>query len=153
LSYHARVSSPFGWIGYVWSEAGVERVVLDDCFVGRGRHFFELDVLFESYFEGKVVDFRSIALASSGTVFEERVWSVVRGIPYGEVCSYSQVAAECGSLRACRAVGSALNRNPTPILVPCHRVVGKNGLGGFKAGMRWKKRLLELEGVDLSGFY
>lgn len=80
------------------------------------------------------------------TEFERQVYLVVSAIPYGETRTYKWVAEQIGRPNAVRAVGRALNRNPLPILVPCHRVVKSNGeLGGYKFGLELKKRLLELE--------
>jgi len=78
------------------------------------------------------------------TDFQRRVWGVVAGIPYGETRSYSWVAERVGS--SPRAVGQALARNPYPLFIPCHRVVGKDGrLGGYSGGVALKRKLLELE--------
>jgi AraC family transcriptional regulator of adaptative response/methylated-DNA-[protein]-cysteine methyltransferase len=82
-----------------------------------------------------------------GTALQERVWRELRGIPAGETRSYSQVAAAIGRPRAVRAVAQACARNPVAVLVPCHRVVGKDGsLGGYRWGAERKRRLLEREG-------
>ena len=78
-----------------------------------------------------------------------RVWEALTKIPYGEVRSYQEIARAAGNPKACRAVGMANHANPLPILVPCHRVIGKNGkLTGYGGGLEIKKRLLELEGLD-----
>ena len=80
------------------------------------------------------------------TPFEIRVYRQVRTIPWGETRSYKWVARRLGSPNSARAVGQALRRNPFPLIVPCHRVVRKDGaIGGFSGGKRLKKRLLELE--------
>lgn len=79
--------------------------------------------------------------------FEKKVYNIVKKIPKGEVRSYGWVARMVGSPKSFRAVGNALNKNPTPIIVPCHRVIRKNGeLGGFAKGIAAKKRLLRSEG-------
>ncbi|HPY58959.1 MAG TPA: methylated-DNA--[protein]-cysteine S-methyltransferase, partial [Bacteroidales bacterium] len=81
-----------------------------------------------------------------GTGFQKEVWEVLQQIPYGEVLSYGQVAKTIGRPQAQRAVGMACNRNPVPIVVPCHRVLGTNGrLTGYAGGLDIKVRLLELE--------
>jgi len=83
-------------------------------------------------------------LEPEATEFQRRVWGVVAGIPYGETRSYSWVAEQVKS--SPRAVGQALARNPYPLLIPCHRVVGKDGgLGGYTGGADLKRKLLELE--------
>ncbi len=85
-------------------------------------------------------------LAPKGTAFQLDVWCALYRIPYGETRSYSEIAREIGLPRAMRAVGMANGRNPLPIIVPCHRVIGANGtLTGFGGGLPAKKFLLELE--------
>ncbi len=83
-----------------------------------------------------------------GTDFEREVLEVVRQIPYGQVRTYAWVAQALGRPQAVRAVGQALARNPLPLVFPCHRVVSKQGLGGFSAGLQIKKKLLALEGFS-----
>lgn len=94
----------------------------------------------------------TIPLDLNGTPFQKRVWNELLKIPYGKIKSYGQIARELGKPKAARAVGMANNRNPVPILVPCHRVVGSDGsLVGYGGGLEFKKFLLELEGVRFSG--
>ncbi|MBL7150917.1 MGMT family protein [Candidatus Microgenomates bacterium] len=82
------------------------------------------------------------------TSFQRKVYEVVKKIPKGEVLSYQQVARLTGYPKACRAVGNALNKNPDPKTIPCHRVIRANGkIGGFKGGQKKKIRLLRKEGV------
>jgi methylated-DNA-[protein]-cysteine S-methyltransferase len=89
-----------------------------------------------------------IPLDPPGTPFQRRVWDALRAIPYGTTLSYSELARRLGDLRATRAVGAANGRNPIPIIVPCHRVVGANGaLTGFGGGLDRKRWLLEHEGA------
>jgi len=86
------------------------------------------------------------------TPFQRAVWEALRRIPYGEVRSYGWVAKAVGRPRAARAVGAACGANPWPIIVPCHRVIAADGsLGGYSAGLKWKRCLLKLEGVSLDG--
>lgn len=80
-----------------------------------------------------------------GTELQREVYDVVSDIPFGETMSYGEVAEAVDSSSSARAVGSALNANPAPLFVPCHRVVSKNGLGGFSGGLKTKKFLLGLE--------
>ncbi|MGD0115311.1 MAG: methylated-DNA--[protein]-cysteine S-methyltransferase [Dehalococcoidia bacterium] len=82
---------------------------------------------------------------SQGTEFQRRVWRALLDIPRGETRTYKQVAEQIGRPGAARAVGQAVGANPMPIVVPCHRVVAQNGLGGFGGGLPLKKRLLRLE--------
>ena len=79
------------------------------------------------------------------TGFTRRVWEAMRQIPYGDTMSYQQLAACAGSLRGARAVGGACAANRLLLVVPCHRVVGSHGLGGFGPGLEWKRTLLRLE--------
>ena len=85
-------------------------------------------------------------LAPQGTPFQLRVWEEVRKIPYGETRAYIDIARALGNEKACRAVGRANNRNPLPLFVPCHRVIGRDGaLVGYAGGLAAKKWLLRLE--------
>ncbi len=97
------------------------------------------------YFSGKEIKKWDVLLYPRGTVFQKKVWKYLRSIPYGSCCSYSQAAQAVGSPKAFRAVGSACGKNPWLIIVPCHRVVGRKGLGGFALGLKAKSRLLALE--------
>ncbi len=100
-----------------------------------------------SYFAGELRQF-SLPLAPSGTPFQQSVWSALCTIPYGEIRSYGQIAAQIGNTKASRAVGMANNRNPLPILIPCHRVIGAGGkLVGYAGGLDIKQSLLQLEGT------
>ena len=88
--------------------------------------------------------------SSAGTLFQRRVWDAILRIPPGKTMTYSQVAGAIGKPKAVRAVGSACGANPIPILIPCHRVLRANGkLGGFTAGLKWKRLLLAREGVAI----
>lgn len=80
------------------------------------------------------------------SAFQNKVFAAVRTIPKGEVRTYGWVAKKIGLPKAARAVGNALNENPFPMVVPCHRVVAKNGLGGFAWGLKKKRDLLRSEG-------
>ncbi len=77
--------------------------------------------------------------------FHRRVWQQLREIPRGTALTYAELALAVGSPRGYRAVGQACGANPLPLLIPCHRVVAQDGLGGFTAGLPWKVKLLELE--------
>lgn len=84
------------------------------------------------------------------SVFQRKVWAFLRSIPSGSVMTYGAVARAIGAPGAARAVGSACAMNPLLLVVPCHRVVAQNGLGGFRAGMEWKRALLEMERMGVS---
>ncbi|WP_418981960.1 methylated-DNA--[protein]-cysteine S-methyltransferase [Alistipes sp.] len=99
----------------------------------------------EEYFAGQRRSF-TLPLAPAGTPFQCAVWEALRQIPYGQTRSYKQIAQQIGRPAACRAVGMANNRNPIPILIPCHRVVGADGsLTGYAGGLTVKSRLLAIE--------
>ena len=103
----------------------------------------------ESYFNGRLTDFSSVVDLSHLSAFEQEVLTQTRKIKYGKTITYSQLAEKIGS-RAYRAVGNALSKNPVPIIIPCHRVVAKNGIGGYSQGLDIKTRLLELEKRNLN---
>jgi methylated-DNA-[protein]-cysteine S-methyltransferase len=97
------------------------------------------------YLSGERKDFE-LPLNPSGTPFQKKVWEVLRSIPYGETLSYKEVAQRAGNPKASRAVGMANNRNPIPVIIPCHRVIGADGkLVGYGGGLPTKVKLLTLE--------
>lgn len=99
----------------------------------------------EEYFQGNRKTF-DLPLSLKGTPFQKKVWQVLMTIPYGKTMTYKQVAEAIGNPKACRAVGMANNKNPIPIVVPCHRVIGSNGkLVGYAGGLHMKEKLLEME--------
>jgi len=101
----------------------------------------------EEYFDGRRTAF-DLPLAPRGTEFQQMVWQTLASIPYGQTVSYAQLASRVGRPTAMRAVGAANGRNPLPIVLPCHRVIGADGsLTGFGGGLPTKRFLLELEGA------
>lgn len=97
------------------------------------------------YFAGRRQEF-DLVVDPQGTPFQKEVWRELCRIPYGETASYQAIAERLGKPKACRAVGMANGRNPLPIIIPCHRIIGKNGtLTGFGGGLPVKRQLLELE--------
>lgn len=97
------------------------------------------------YLLGEITEF-TVPLAPEGTAFMKQVWQELCRIPYGKTATYRDVGVAVGRLRAARAVGLANNRNPIPIFIPCHRVIGSNGsLTGYRGGLDLKQRLLTLE--------
>ncbi|EKQ50893.1 MULTISPECIES: methylated-DNA--[protein]-cysteine S-methyltransferase [unclassified Clostridium] len=99
----------------------------------------------EEYFEGKRYFF-DLPLDPKGTEFQKKVWDALKEIPFGETKSYGEIAKIIGNEKASRAVGMANNRNPIPIIIPCHRVIGANGkLVGYAGGLGIKETLLNIE--------
>ncbi|MFQ5508664.1 MAG: methylated-DNA--[protein]-cysteine S-methyltransferase [Leptospirillia bacterium] len=152
------IISPLGPVGMAATPAGVCRVVLGaaprwtetafpDTEVSHVfPHAFPGGKAVTAYLNGLASDLSDVALDAPGTPFQQQVWTAARNIPSGETRSYGDIAKALGKPGAARAVGQALGANPVPLLVPCHRVVAENGgLGGFSAGIGFKKKLLALE--------
>lgn len=107
--------------------------------------FAEAVAQLSEYFIGRRKTF-DLPIDPQGTAFQKRVWQELLRIPYGETASYGDIAERIGNPKACRAVGMANRRNPIPIIIPCHRVIGRDGsLTGFGGGLAVKERLLALE--------
>ncbi|WP_278402521.1 methylated-DNA--[protein]-cysteine S-methyltransferase [Megamonas rupellensis] len=99
----------------------------------------------DEYFQGKRTVF-SLPFKLTGTPFQLAVWKELQNIPYGQTTSYKEIAQKINKPKACRAVGMANNKNPLPIIIPCHRVIGSNGkLIGYAGGLKLKNYLLKLE--------
>jgi len=99
------------------------------------------------YLDGKRTSFSIPLSPVNATAFQHDVWAALKAIPFGEVRTYAHIAAAVNRPRATRAVGNANHVNPWPVIVPCHRVVAKTGLGGYGGGDEVKRFLLNLEGV------
>jgi len=137
--------------GVVASDAGIRAIELHAAAELPGRECESNPLLTQAvaqlraYFAGELRDF-DLTLDLQGTDFQRRVWRQLRNIPYGETRSYSCVANALGTPKAVRAVGAANGRNPIPIVVPCHRVIGAGGsLVGYGGGLPLKRFLLDLE--------
>jgi methylated-DNA-[protein]-cysteine S-methyltransferase len=154
MMQHCEVSTPIGGLLLAGDEEGLRRISFQD-----GSHpvrpaaewrqakepFREAIAQLQAYFAGRLRRF-DLALAPEGTPFQRAVWSMLRTIPYGETVSYGEMGRQLGRPNAYRAVGGANGRNPIPIIIPCHRVIGSGGsLTGFGGGLMIKRRLLELE--------
>jgi methylated-DNA-[protein]-cysteine S-methyltransferase len=162
--------SPLGWIGLAASQRGmtaitsprstrrearaeINRIVGAHAIDGENSHIRHAQGVLGRYFrQDPHADFMSVKLDESmGTLFEKQVWRRLREIPYGETRTYGDLARSSGRPRSARAVGRCNAKNPWAIVVPCHRVVGKNAsLTGYGGGIEMKRRLLELEGVDVT---
>jgi methylated-DNA-[protein]-cysteine S-methyltransferase len=122
-----------------------EEEVPEDAVVRETALLEEAGRQLQEYFAGKRKEF-TLPLAPAGTEFMLQVWDSLCAIPYGETRSYREIAESIGNRNAARAVGLANNRNPVPIFIPCHRVIGADGkLTGYSGGLQIKERLLELE--------
>jgi len=137
--------------GVVASETGIRAIDLHGAVNLQGREsesnpFLRQAVAqLRAYFAGELHDF-DLPLDLQGTGFQQRVWHELCKIPYGETRSYSFLAVALGAPKAVRAVGSANGRNPIPIVIPCHRVIGAGGsLVGYGGGLPMKRFLLDLE--------
>lgn len=120
---------------------------IEDHWQPAGRELDAVCSQLDEYFAGKRRQFE-LRLAQRGTAFQQAVWQALLDIPYGHTCSYSELAHVIGRPQAVRAVGTANGANPISIIVPCHRVIGRDGsLTGYAGGLPRKQQLLELEGV------
>ncbi len=134
---------------------GTETHITDISFVKESPNHTEENINWElgnntsqqlnEYFARKRKQF-DLDLQSHGTPFQQVVWKALQEIPFGETRTYGEIAASIGNPKAARAVGLANNKNPIPILIPCHRVIGANGqLTGYAGGLKRKEYLLTLE--------
>lgn len=151
----------FGWMGILGSAAGLLELTLPqtssqaaraqlgdkiNLATNSPRFYEDLIGRLRGYFKGNREIFPDKLDLLEATDFQCRVWQAARAIPYGETRSYSWVAAKIGKPYAVRAVGQALGKNPLPIVIPCHRVLGNDGkLCGFRGGLQMKQYLLKLE--------
>ena len=152
---YAVLESPIGPLTVAGSEGAVVRIAFpihppDPQALGWRRSPAELAEplrQLDAYFAGELQRF-DLILQPQGTPFQLSVWRALQAIPFGEAVSYAEIAARIGKPAAVRAVGAANGRNPLPIVVPCHRVIGKDGsLTGFGGGLPAKQWLLAHEGV------
>ena len=156
MTYYTTVSSPVGDLLLVSDGKDLIRVSMDKQKYAAeiGEDWIEkndVPVLklaaeqLKSYFAG-LLDHFDLPLAFRGTEFQNKVWSELTKIPFGQTISYGELARRVGNPQASRAVGLANGKNPIAIIVPCHRVIGANGtLTGYGGGLPRKKKLLELE--------
>lgn len=144
------LQTSIGWIRFILNEdRQLVRIDLNvplPLEVQNASLFKDIFEQFEVYFAGELKAFE-LPFCLNGSAFEMRVWEALMEIPYGETRSYGEIAAACGNRKAARAVGQAAHRNPLPIIIPCHRVVGASNLGGYAGGLSIKRFLLRLEGA------
>ena len=154
MNYHTVVSSPLGNILLTADDEGLTGINFQNAkgakkpprdSVESKAPFKQAARQLDAYFRGELKDF-DLSLSPAGTVFQRSVWKALRRIPYGKTISYGELAKRLGRPTASRAVGAANGRNPLPIVVPCHRVVGSDGrLTGYYGGTHLKEFLLKLE--------
>ena len=162
MTRYGAFQTPLGWLGLRAREGALQRVVFlrdtphdrwaDRMGVKDGgercESVFGLIPQFEAYFAGDRAALAGIQLDLEGSAFQREVWSAVREIPWGETRSYGEIAEAVGRPGAARPVGAANGANPTPIIVPCHRVIGASGqLTGYTGGLDLKVWLLGHEGL------
>lgn len=165
--FHATLETPLGWVAVLGTERGIRHLVLpkptreealDAIVVEEGNIgperpdlLAQVLALLDRYYRGEPVDFSSVSLdMEDRPPFYRKIWQTLRGIPRGETITYGELATLAGYPRAARAVGQAMAANPYPPIVPCHRVIGKNGrLTGFGGGLHLKKTMLALEDAKL----
>ncbi len=144
--FYQKYNSPLGIITVISDSEALCRIDFGDIYENENpneiteRTISQLD----EYFCRKRKSF-DVPVKLNGTAFQIKVWNELQKIPYGEVCTYGDIAERIGNKKACRAVGGANNRNPVPIMIPCHRVVASDGIGGYAEGIDKKLTLLELE--------
>ncbi|EJP6471224.1 methylated-DNA--[protein]-cysteine S-methyltransferase [Clostridium sporogenes] len=145
--------TPIGEIVIVDNGRSIVQVFFGDN-IPKNVNVIETNLLKEAnnqlkeYFIGKREKF-DLYLEPQGTEFQKKVWKALQEIPYGETRSYKDIAINIGNEKACRAVGMANNKNPIPIFIPCHRVIGSNGnLIGYAGGLDIKETLLRIENKD-----
>ena len=150
MVYISRIKTPYG----EWEICASERGIMGVSAQCSDRPLQENSVSrqaareLQAYFAGQRTTF-NVPLDLNGTPFQRAVWQILLQIPYGNSLSYGQVAEQLGKPKAVRAVGQAIGRNPCLVLVPCHRVLGKDRrLTGFSAGLELKKALLVLENIS-----
>jgi methylated-DNA-[protein]-cysteine S-methyltransferase len=141
------ISSPVGQLAIEATDDAIVRIRWSDAPAGNGSPLLaEAARQLALYFAGQLTRF-DLPLAPGGSAFDRRVWAAMQAIPYGETRTYGELAHATDS--GPRAIGGACGRNPIPIIVPCHRVLARGGLGGYSGGtgLPTKRILLDLEAV------
>ena len=160
MKHWSRMGSPIGDLVLVEENGALQAIgfangkspaVVPDDATENTAAFANIVRQLEEYFAGQRREF-DLKLAPQGTEFQQRVWQALTRIPFGASASYSEIAHAIGNPNAVRAVGLANGRNPIPIVIPCHRVIGKDGsLTGYAGGLPIKRQLLALEGINCDG--
>ncbi len=161
LVAQADIDTPLGPLRALATAHGLAGLWFDDCRHHPGRFDAPLDPdnvhvaaarhWFAAYWAGENPDVHALTLDPQGTPFQHAVWQALLKIPLGGTSTYGEIAAQAGNPAASRAAGAAIGRNPLTIVVPCHRVIGRDGsLTGYAAGLPRKEALLRHEGVLLA---
>jgi len=155
--YYDILPSPIGDLLLIAQEFALKEIIFQPKnqthkvkpeWIQRSELLEQTKIELKAYFNGQLKEF-TINLNPDGTPFQIQIWKEVKSIPYGQVCSYQDVANNIDHSSACRAVGRANAQNPIPIIIPCHRVIGKSGkLTGYAGGLDRKQSLLNLEGIE-----
>lgn len=141
---------PIGNLAIAANETAITRITFSNEIDLSNYNIIETPIIKEAakqlnqYFNKERTSF-DLPLYLEGTKFQKDCWNALISIPYGTTCSYLEQAHLINNPKACRAVGNANNKNPIMIVIPCHRVVGSNGIGGFRSGIDNKMLLLQLE--------
>lgn len=154
-TYYHWYQSPFGKLLITGNQSAVstlifpnQNAIIADQWIHDSSQFKEVCNQLDHYFKGKLTTFE-LPLAPRGTAFQLSVWAELIKIPFGKTTSYGAIAKKLNNPKAVRAVGSANGRNPIPVIIPCHRVIGSDGsLTGFGGGLPTKTFLLNLENSE-----
>ena len=161
MTHYTVIESPIGKLSLTADGAQLtsinfarddDRAAIDEAWVRDDAHpvLVQARAQLDEYFAGSRTEF-DLPLAPVGTAFQQAVWQALLLVPFGATSTYGQLAADLGRPTGGRAVGSAVGSNPIPIVIPCHRIIGKDGsLTGFAGGLPRKTTLLRLEGVLLA---
>ena len=156
IMYYTKFKTSMCDVIIIGDESGIKRIhlnvensnrelYLDENWILNDEFFDDAKSQLKEFFEGDRKTF-DLKLNPDGTDFQKCVWEALKDIGYGETASYKDVAMMIGNEKASRAVGMANGKNPLPIVIPCHRVIGSNGkLTGYAFGMTLKKKIIELE--------
>lgn len=144
--FYQKYNSPIGIITVICDDEALCRIDFDDIYSKDNPNRITMLTVrqLDDYFCRKRKSF-DISVKLNGSEFQMKVWNELMKIPYGEVCTYGDIAERIGNKKASRAVGGANNKNPIPIIIPCHRVVSRDGIGGYADGIDTKLALLKLE--------
>ena len=134
-----------GYLERIYFPKTASQTVIEERWELTEEPFADVLQQLKEYFAGRLQKF-NVKINLRGTDFQLRVWRELQQIPYGQTASYGEIAKRINSPKACRAVGGANNKNPVPIIVPCHRIIGSDGsLTGFGGGLELKRNLLRRE--------